>query len=54
MAVRTLRSVRTTEYQCFVTFQSDTYQGLGNKFSKTMELYSKAYGKRLTERFEQR
>lgn len=54
MAVRTPRSVRMTEYQCLVTFRSDTYLELDNKFGKTMELHSKTYGKNIIEVFEQR
>jgi len=54
MAVCTPRSVRMTEYQCLVTFRSDTYLELDNKFGKMMGLHSKTYGKRPIEVFEQR
>jgi hypothetical protein len=54
MAVHTPRSVRMTEYQCLVTFRSDTYLELDNKFGKMMELHSKTYGKNIIEVSEQR
>jgi hypothetical protein len=54
MAVRTPRSVRMTEYQCLITFRSDTYLELDNKFGKMMELHSKTYGKNIIEVSEQR
>lgn len=54
MVVRTPRSVRMTEYQRLVTFRSDTYLELDDKFGKMMGLHSKTFGKRLIEVFEQR